>query len=345
LVNSPIIKVYYAVYIVPRSGPRRLLIVAGYGGHAGYAYSIAWHLASMGYRESVILVAKGYEHLIDKFKGLGDVKTLTLPRKPGEPIYKGLHRWVKSALESISLASKLRIGAVFTGGSNFSIPPAIASKAVWKSSVYTLEAIEHFTKRSRAVVALEKLGARVFLHWDEQLELFPRGVVVGPVYEPRIYEPRNEGYVLVTTGTLGFKELFDAISALNLERVVLQTGDVDPRAYIKKHSSWTVFRYTSDIHKWIAGADLVITQQGMTAATAALAYGKPVVIAYNPRVVLGAPRRDVEIYASKLGANYVDKVDANTLKTALERVEKPRQVYRSGAEIVAKTLLEHVKTY
>ncbi|MEM1880099.1 MAG: hypothetical protein QXE28_04085 [Desulfurococcaceae archaeon] len=58
-----------------------------------------------------------------------------------------------------------------------------------RARVYTTEAIEHFNKPSRAVKLFEPLGARVFLHWEEQLRMFPKGIEVGPVYQPPVYEP------------------------------------------------------------------------------------------------------------------------------------------------------------
>lgn len=321
----------------------QVLIIAGYGGHAGYAYSVAWHLNQLGFTNNVVLVADEYRFLAERFKGLGRVEFMALPRRPGEAIYRGIHRWLKALFQSVKLLRGVDVGAVFASGSNFSIPPSLVSMLSKHAPLYTLEAIEHFTKRSRAVKILEKLGGRVFLHWDEQLELYPRGIVVGPVYEPRLYEPSNGGYVFVTTGTLGYRELFDAISSLNIERVVLQTGDIDPEPYIKKHPSWIVFKYTSDIHKWIANAEIVITQQGVTASTARLAYEKPTIIVYNPRVTLGAPRRDVEIYAEKLEAVYLEKPDSSLLKKAIENPVQPRRRYPSGAVNIAETLLRHLE--
>ncbi len=323
---------------------KKLLLIAGYGGHAGYTYSIAWYLNKLGFNNNTILVARGYEFLAGKFENFGEVEYLFLPRKPGEPLYKGLHRWINAFIQSTRSVLKSKPRAVFASGSNFSIPPSLVSKILLKTPVYTLETIERFTTKSRAVDILVKTGAKVFLHWEEQLELFPRGIVSGPVYEPRIYEPRNQGYILVTTGTLGYKELFDTISQLGLENIVLQTGDVDPEPYKKKHPSWTVFQYTSDIHKWIAGADIVIAHQGgATTSTARFAYGKPVIIVYNPRVSLGASKKDVEIYAEKIKAVFLDKPDPRLLRRAIDEVEKTSLNYENGALFIAKKLLEHLE--
>lgn len=319
---------------------RYILLIAGYGGHAGYAYAVGYSLVKRGFKNNVFLVAEGYDFLAEKFKPLGKVFFQVLPRKPAEPLYKGLHRWFKAMLQSTELSRRFDVAAVFAAGSNFSIPPSIVFKTLKRASTYTLEAIEHFTKPSKAVKLLEKMYSTVFLHWEEQQDMYPGGIVVGPVYEPPLYEPRDEGYVLVTTGTLGYKDLFDAIEQLGLNRVVLQTGDVDPEPYAKRNPSWITFRYTSDIHRWVAGASLVITQQGLTAAIAALGYRKPVIIVWNPRVVLGAPKHDVKLYAEKIGAVFLEKPNLQLLKQAIELPERPKKTYCSGSDTIARILIE-----
>lgn len=321
---------------------KHLLIAAGYGGHSGYAYAVANSLLRKGFRRNIILIAEGYEFLVEKFRGYGDIYTLVLPRRPGEGLLRTLPRWIRAFAESGRVISYREIGAVFASGSNFSIPPGITGLLMRGSALFTIEAIEHFTTRSRSVGLLEKIGARVFLHWEEQLELFPRGIVVGPVYEPPIYDSRDEGYVLVTTGTLGHPSLFSAIDKLGLDKVVMQTGDVDPSPYQKKRPSWVLFRYTSDIHKWISGASLVITQQGVTAAISALAYRKPTIIVWNPRVVLGAELQEVEMYAERIGAMFLKKPDVASLRKAIELAERPKTVTRNGSEKIANILIREL---
>lgn len=317
----------------------KLLIVAGYGGHAGYAFAVVHELLKLGFRDNVIVVAKGYDFLIDRFKGYGQVHTQVIPRRVGEATYKGLHRWIIAFYQSARLLSKHKFRAIFSTGSNFSIPPLMLSKAKF-IPIYTIEAIEHFKKPSRAVKILERIGTTVFLHWDEQLEIYPKGRVVGPVYEPAIYEPKDEGYVLVTTGTLGHKELFDAMEELGLEKIVLQTGDVDPEGYLRRNPRWIAFKYTSDIHKWIANASLVVAQQGLTASIARLAYGKPTIIVWNPRVRLGATKQDVEIYAEKLKVPFVESPKPNSIKRAMEEAEPMNLKLRNGSYEIARILLE-----
>ncbi|MEM0362085.1 MAG: hypothetical protein QXK28_06470 [Sulfolobales archaeon] len=321
------------------SGHGKVLLIAGYGGHSGYVFAIVYELSRMGFKDSIILVPEGYEFLADKFKPHGRIRFQVLPRKPAEPLYSGLHRWVKAFLQSINLVLNHRISIVFAGGSNFSLTPSIIAKTFRNSKVYTIEAIEHFITPSRAVKILESVGGTVFLHWEEQLNIFPKGVVVGPVYEPPIYEVRDEGYVLVTTGTLGYKELFDIIERLGFEKVVLQSGDIDPQPYLRRNPSWIGFKYSSDIHRWIANASLVITQQGLTASIARLAYRKPTVIVWNPRVTLGAKKQDVRIYAEKLETPLVEDVKIKTIRDAVENVKPLTKTYPNGSYEIANILI------
>lgn len=317
----------------------KILIVAGHGGHSGYAFAVAYELFKLGYLDNLIIVAKGYDFLIEKFQKYGKVFTQIIPRRVGEAIYKGIHRWIIALYQSTKIIFNYDIKAVFLTGSNFSIPPSLISK-LKRVPIFTIEAIEHFKKPSRAVKILENLGSIVFLHWKEQFEMYPKGKLIGPVYEPPLYEPRDEGYVLVTTGTVGYKELFDTVEKLGFEKVVLQSGDINPNIYLKRNPKWIVFNYTSDIHKWIAGANLVITQQGLTAAISRLAYGKPTIMVWNPRIKLAAIKQDIDIYAKKLNVPFIE--NPSFLNNVLEKAKPTNIGIPNGAENIAKILLEYV---
>ncbi len=316
----------------------KVLLIAGYGGHAGFAYTVGHYLAERGI-ELDILVPRGYSWVRERMMRLGRVIEVTLPRKPAEPIYRGLPRWIQALKESIRVCRN-KYTVVFASGSNFSIPPSLTCMLAG-SMILTIEDVARFTERSRAVSTLYRLGAKVFLHWEEQLNLYGKGIVSGPVYEPPLYEPRDEGYILVSTGTFGHRTLFDTISRLGLKRVVMQTGDVDPEPYRRGHPEWVVFQYTSDIHRWIAGASLVVTHYpGTTALTARLAYGKPVVMVYSPRHTLAAPRGDSSKLAEKLNAVYLEEVDPARLAEAIEEargMKAPR--YSNGGEYIAEYIL------
>ncbi|MEM1635556.1 MAG: polysaccharide biosynthesis protein [Thermosphaera sp.] len=311
------------------------LVIAGYGGHAGYAYAVSVELVKRGV-ELDILLPRGYRFLERRFEKLGEIIHATLPRKPLEPFHRGLHRWFKAFAESLSLARR-SYDFAFATGSNFSIPASLTLKILRRTKVYTLEAVDRVLKRTKAVSILYKTGATVFLPWEEQLEMYPRGVVVGPIYEPLVYEPRNDGYVLITTGTLGAEELFEAAVELDVEKMVVQTGDVDPAPYAARKPGWVFFQYTEDLYKWIAGARIVVTHPGITAATARFAYGKPVVIAYTRRHSKIFTRREVEAFAEKLNAAFLDEATPSKLAEALREAENSRvPAYPNGAVKIAE---------
>ena len=319
------------------------LIVAGYGGHAGYAFALAHELSKRGV-ELDILVPRGYEYIVEKFRSMGSIVYMTLPRRPLEPIYKGLHRWIVASAESLKLL-KSKYDFVFASGSNFSILPFLATKVARGVKAYTLEAVDRVYTRSKAVSAMYRLGATVFLHWREQLKLYPKGLHVGPIYEPAVYEPRDGGYVLVTTGTLGAREVFDALVQLDLEKAVVQTGDVAVEPYARKKPNWVFFNYVEDLYKWIAGAGVVVTHPGLTAATARLAYGKPLVLVYTRRHSKLFTKEEVKTLAEKLRAVYLEEVTPDKLAAAIEEakhLEKPD--YEHGASRAAALILKDTQS-
>lgn len=314
------------------------LIVAGYGGHAGYAFAVAYELVKAGTKLDVLL-PRGHEYLAKKFNGIGRVYYMTLPRRPLEPFHKGLHRWFIAFIESLKIALE-EYDFVFTSGSNFSVPPSTTLRLLKKTPLYVLEDVNRFTKPAKAVKALRAFGATTLLQWNEQKALYPDGVIVGPVYEPALYRPRNEGYLLVTLGTIGSHEVFNTVVKLDIEKAVVQTGDIDPKLYSKEKPNWTFFRYTEDLHWWLAGASAVITHPGTTAVTARLAYNKPVVIVYTKRHSPLYPKSDVKKLAEKLGAVLVEAVSPEALIKALKEAEKlSRPSLRNGAIEISRIIV------
>jgi UDP-N-acetylglucosamine:LPS N-acetylglucosamine transferase len=315
------------------------LVIAGYGGHAGYAFAMAYELARRGV-ELDVLLPKGYEHLSSKFTGLGRTRYAVLPRKPLEPFYRGIHRWLLAFSSTLRLV-KENYDFVFAAGSNFSIPASTWLKTLRNIPVYVVEDVNRFSRPAKAVGLLHMLGARVLLHWREQRELYRDGVVVGPLYEPVLSKPSDMGYLLVTLGTLGSKEVFEAVTNLNYKIAVVQTGDIDPRAYAVRRPDWVFFKYVDDFHRWIAGASIVVTHPGTTAVTARLAYGKPVVLVYTKRHSPLYPKKDVEMLAKMLKAAFIDEVTPENLEAAIQeamRLEKP--VYENGARNASDLILK-----
>lgn len=317
----------------------RGLVIGGYGGHAGYAFAVAKELVRLG-AELMIVLPKSYKYLLPKFKGLGEIVLVTLPRKPLEPLYRSLLRWPISFIQSLGKLGSKKFEFVFASGSNFSIPPSIIQLFIKRIPVFVLEDVNRFSSKAKAVSVIQKAGGRVLLHWNEQLQLYPSGIVVGPVYEPSLYQPKEEGYLLVTLGTLGSKEVFDVIASIDFEKVIVQTGDIDPLHYAKMKPKWIFFNYHPDLHRLISGASVVITHPGTTAVTARLAYNKPVVLVYTKRHSTLYPKEDVRLLAKKLNAAFVEKVEKDSLTESLEVARKLNvPQYPQGASTTAKILL------
>lgn len=317
----------------------KTLLLAGYGGHSGYAYAVAYYLNMKGERP-LILVAKGSGWVKKKLSRFGEVEELTLPRRPGEPLVRTLHRWFLCLGESL-LKIPGRLEAILATGSNFSLIPALVAR-VKGVRVYNLESIDRILEASRATKIISRFAHATFLHWPEQMKNYPEGIVVGPVYEPATVKPYDGGYVLVTAGTLGNKELFDAVLKSSWERVVLQTGEVDPEPYARARPDWRVFRFTHDFDRVLAGARVVVTQfPGMTGATAALAYKKPVVLVPGRHVPMSSSLENAPLFAEKIGAVYVDRISPRILEEAVEKALKNTPPsYPNGAEKIASILLE-----
>jgi UDP-N-acetylglucosamine--N-acetylmuramyl-(pentapeptide) pyrophosphoryl-undecaprenol N-acetylglucosamine transferase len=278
----------------------RPLIAASGGGHTGYAVALAQRLVEHGV-EPHFVVPEGDNRSRAKVERYGVVVAET-PKfmGPEDPLWKGLARALPALLKTLKRLPNSYQVAVSTG-SNHSIAVAIAA---WLKGarIVNLESSVRFTRPSRAFRMLRRIAWINAVQWPEQKAFAPNALVVGPLYEKPRYPPRDEGYILVATGTYGYRELLDAIAEANPScRIVAQTGRVNPEPYRKL--GWIAFQYDPDIDRWIAGATLVVTHVGKTALDAALAYRKKVIIVYNPRWTKhGATLEDAKTYAQKIGA-------------------------------------------
>jgi len=314
----------------------RIGITASGGGHTGYAVSIAQRLA--GAAEIVFYVPSGDVWTMSKVRKYGGYVEIIKPRGPNEGLSKLVRGMPRAMLQSLKHVKNIDV--LISTGSNHSVAPAIAA---WLRGipVVNIESSVRFTRPSSSAKSLSLIADLTVLQWEEQKRILPKGVVFGPLYEKPEYAVEDRGYILVTAGTYGYKRLFDAISSLNLERVVLQTGRVDPSIYRGKKPGWVVFDYDPEFSRWIAGASLVITHLGKTVIDSALTYRKPTIVVPNPEWRLTAGAEDAKILAEKLGICYQESLDPEALKVSIEECwgKIPRE-YRDGAAELAKYILE-----
>lgn len=318
------------------SMPKNVLILAGGGGHTGYGYALAQRLKD---KTSLhFLVPEGDVLSYKRLSRFGRVNVLLKPRDARTPTRRFIPNLMKAFLDSFKLVSR-NYDVVVSTGSNFCIPPALIA---WLKNVplINIESSVRFTKASKTAVILQIFSAVTALQWAEQKSLLKKGTVVGPLLPAPEVEPWNDGYVLVTGGTLGHKSLFDVISKSSLENVVLQTGQVDPEQYRKRHPEWKIIDFSTKFHELVAGADLIITHFGSTALEA-LVYRKPMVMVLNPEWKRTVGRSDAEIFAEKVNAEFVWNLNLETLLHAIENARK-RQMprFEDGAKNLAERILD-----
>jgi UDP-N-acetylglucosamine:LPS N-acetylglucosamine transferase len=204
-----------------------------------------------------------------------------------------------------------------------------------------IESSVRFTKASKTALILQPFSTITALHWAEQKRLLRKGVVVGPLFPQPQMEPWNGGYILITGGTMGHKQLFDAISESNLENVVLQTGRVNPEPYRRRHPEWKIIPFSTRFYELVAGAELVITHFGSTVLEAA-AYRKPMVMVLNPEwVKRTVGKSDAESFAKKVNAVFVWDVKLENLLSAIEEAKKREAPsFKDGAKVLAELILK-----
>ena len=314
----------------------RVLILAGGGGHTGYAYALAQALHK---RVSLFfLVPEGDELSERRLSKFGEVHFLIKPRGPKTPNHIFAVRLAKAFKDSVGKAFH-EFDVVVSAGSNFCIPPAIIA---WMRGVpvVNIESPVRFSKASKTARILQPFSAITALHWEEQKRLL-KGVVVGPILPKPEFKPENRGYVLVTGGTYGHRLLFNALAESELRNVVLQTGPVDPTPYVKKHPEWKVFTVTERFHELLAGAEVVVTHFGFTVLEAAVAYKKPVVFHVNPAWTRSVGMEDARYLARKANAMLISEIKTETLLDAIKKATKREApTLPSGAEKLAGMIIK-----
>jgi UDP-N-acetylglucosamine--N-acetylmuramyl-(pentapeptide) pyrophosphoryl-undecaprenol N-acetylglucosamine transferase len=313
---------------------KRILILAGGGGHTGFAYALAQRL--QGRASMVFLVPEGDTLSDQRLRKFGKVNYLIKPRGAKTPTSKFAYNLVKAFVQSMRKVTG-GFDAVVCTGSNFCIPPAFValSKGI---PLINIEGEVRFTKASRTARILQHYSAITALHWQEQKRLL-KGAVVGPLLPRPEIQPWSAGYILVTGGSRGHKLLFDAVNESELRNIVLQTGEVDPIPYRKRHPEWKIIHSSPKFHEFLAGAEIVVTHFGSTALET-VAYKKPTVMVLNPEWKHTVGKTDAELFAKKVGAIFIAEINLKRLMDAIEKAKEMHiPVLRDGAKVLADIII------
>jgi UDP-N-acetylglucosamine--N-acetylmuramyl-(pentapeptide) pyrophosphoryl-undecaprenol N-acetylglucosamine transferase len=318
---------------------KEVLVLAGGGGHTGYGYALAQRL--FGRVSLHFLVPEGDALTQKRLSKFGCVDLLLKPRGAKTPAREFVPNLMRAFLYSSKLVSR-KYDVVVSTGSNFCIPPALFA---WMKGVplVNIESSVRFTKASKTARILQPFSAVTALHWKEQKKILKKGVVVGPLLPKPEVKPWSGGYVLVTGGTLGHRMLFDAVAESDLENVVLQTGEVNPEPYRKKHPEWRIVQHSTRFYELVAGADVVVTHFGSTVLEA-LVYRKPTVIVLNPEWTRTVGVEDAKYLAKKVNALLVSEISLNNLLIAIEEAKRrslPK--FPDGAQKLADIVLNMIK--
>jgi UDP-N-acetylglucosamine--N-acetylmuramyl-(pentapeptide) pyrophosphoryl-undecaprenol N-acetylglucosamine transferase len=313
---------------------RKILILAGGGGHTSIALALAQALK--GKAETSFLIPDDDLLSRELLSPYGAVEELIKGRYPKTSNFFFPFRLVSAFWRSFP---KVRgYDVVASTGSNFCIPPAVIA---WLKGipVINIESRVAITKPSKTASLLTHFSKQTLLQWEEQAKNLS-GVVVGPIFPMERYEAKDLGYVLVTGGTEGHKQLFDAVAELNLPKVVLQTGKVDPKPYKIWRPHWTIIPYSTEFEKLVAESSMVITHQGGGTIFESVLYEKPLIIVFNPVLTRTANIEDMRVLAEKIGAPFLDHADSKTIESTIAEVgnrKKPR--FENGRVKVAEIIL------
>ncbi|BCU66985.1 polysaccharide biosynthesis protein [Sulfolobales archaeon HS-7] len=296
----------------------KLLIIASGGGHTGFARAIAQYLP---FKADFVIPCndstskKMIEPYADK------LVCVTKLRMPNESSLVMIPRTFTALSQSISLDS---YQTVVSTGSNHSLLPSLVAR-IRGSEIFVIESQDRFLTRGKTVYLLSRVSKEVLLHWKEQESLYPsKGVHVGPIVERPKYQPRDQGYYLITTGSMGFPRLVRRALRLNYDFVIQDATDLEE---LKGHPNY--FKFDPDLEKWIANATAVITHQGKTAMEAVVMYRKPTLVVYNKDWKSATTFRDSMKYAEVLGAGFLpDPVDwkDDELDKALKQLSTPKEI-------------------
>jgi UDP-N-acetylglucosamine:LPS N-acetylglucosamine transferase len=313
---------------------KKVLILAGGGGHTSIALAIAQAL--MGKVETSFLIPDKDQLSRELLAPYGPVEELIKGRYPQTSNFLFLFRFATSFYHSFSKVNR-DYDIVVSTGSNFCIPPAIVA---WLKSipVINIESRVAITKPSKTALLLQHFSNKTLLQWDEQKKNL-KGIVIGPIFPEKRYEARDLGYVLVTGGTEGHKQLFDAVVGLDLGRVVMQTGNVDPSQYQEKRPNWRIIPYSTEFEKLVAEASIVITHQGGGTIFEALLYEKPIIIVYNSDLTRTANIKDMRTLAKKIDVFFVEKADKGQIMSLILKVKSHNKSHFENGRLNAAEVI------
>ena len=313
---------------------KRVLILAGGGGHTGFAYALAQRIENRA--SMLFLIPEGDTSSHKRLNKFGKVDHIMKPRGAKTATGAFTYNLARAFTNSMKKVTG-NYDVVISTGSNFCIPPAVVAflKGI---PIVNIEGEARFSGASKTAQILQPFSAITALQWPEQ-QRFLKGTVVGPIFPEPTLEPSNGGYILVTGGTLGHKQLFDILNQSNLKNVVLQTGKVAPEPYRKKHPEWKVIKFSLNFSELITGAEVVVTHQGSVPLEAA-AYMKPSVIVPDPELKRTFPKEDSEFFAKKVGATILSDPTLESLMAAIETAKNNRiPVLKDGAKVLADIIL------
>lgn len=316
-------------------GKKKILMLAGGGGHTGHAEILADYLQNKA--DLSFLVPKGDTSSRKRLEPYGHVEEMTKPRHPRTPFLRFVFNLKYAFIESLWKTSG-KFDIVICTGSNFCIPPALIS---WVKGVplVTLESRMKLTGPSRTAAILQHFSEITVLQWEEQKK-FLNGTVYGPLLPKTKTIPYDGGYILVTGGSYGYKKLFDVVSETGLENIYLHTGKIDEKEYIQKHPNWKVFSFTTEFQDILAGASVIITPPGGTAIEAA-SYRKNIVLVRYPEWTKAGSWEDTIKFSKKINAPLIRDLTSESIINSIEAAYKRRNTELvNGTKKLVKAIIE-----
>jgi UDP-N-acetylglucosamine:LPS N-acetylglucosamine transferase len=255
----------------------KVLLTAGGGGHTGYALALATALKPKA--KLIFLIDKKDGLSRARLSPLGEVVSVTKPRQPGMPLWKFICRFIICGFQSLWIWLKHRPDVVVSTGSNIAIPICIVAKLLGSRIVNVEDSVRIFSS-SKTSKYLDLISEVTLLQWKEQSEFHSKkGRYVGLLL-PNVKPSTRNGKIIISPGSFGFKELYNAAVRTNLKDVMMTVGDLNPDAYSKP--GWIVIDRLIGLDEVLASAKVVVTHLGYT-IWEAVNYGVPAVVVPNPK--------------------------------------------------------------